>query len=128
MTLTEKVLKALESAEHYLENSRLTLNKDEKKFADSIWHVAAELEYVLLLLSLISGGENDTTKWKTNPENRKIGADEMLTTIRELLRESKKALVDKNLTSANKCAYMARQYIFRIQGDFAKKKRGDSEK
>ncbi|MEM3055580.1 MAG: hypothetical protein QXM52_07755, partial [Candidatus Bathyarchaeia archaeon] len=63
-----------------------------------------------------------------NPEVRKLGANEMLTMVRELLDESKKALVSNELMGAYRCAYMARHYVFRIQEDFARKKREVSKK
>ncbi|MEM2937034.1 MAG: hypothetical protein QXJ63_00635 [Candidatus Bathyarchaeia archaeon] len=128
MASNEKILKALESATHYLVDSLSTLSKDEKAFTDSIWHVAAELEYALFLFSLMFKGEGDTSKWKPNPEAKKIGAEEMLTTVQELLGESKKALVGEDLLDAYKCAYMARHYVFRIQQDFARKKREASKR
>lgn len=122
MTLTEKVLNALESAENHLKKSLLTFNKDEGTFADSIWHVAAELEYALFLFSLMSDGEYDKVEWKPNPESQGIEADDVLAKVMELIRESKKALANKNLIDAHKYAYTARQYIFKIQGNPAKKK------
>ncbi|MGB9853932.1 MAG: hypothetical protein ACPLRY_03885 [Candidatus Bathyarchaeales archaeon] len=128
MATNEKLLKALGSATRYLEGSLSTLSKDEKASADGVWHVAAELEYALFLFSLMFKGEVDTSKWKPNPEAKRLGADEMLTTVRKLLDESKKALVDDDLMDAYKCAYMARHYVFSIQEDFARKKREASKK
>lgn len=128
MTAKEKILKALERAARYLAGSLSTLSKDEKAFTDSIWHVAAELEYALFLFSLMFKGEGDASKWKPNPEAKKIGAEEMLTTVRELLGESRKALVGEDLLKAYKCAYTARHYVFRIQEDFARKKREASRR
>lgn len=122
MTLTEKVLKALESAEGHLENSLSASNKDEKNFMDGIWHVAAELEYALFLFSLMSDSKYDVAKLNLNPESKKIGADEIAAKVMELLRESKRALISKDLINAYKYAYIARQYVFKIQEDFTKKK------
>ncbi|MCS7115469.1 MAG: hypothetical protein RMJ15_05495 [Nitrososphaerota archaeon] len=122
MALTEKALKALEFAEGYLEKSLSALNKDEKNFADGIWHVAAELEYALFLFYLMSKGEYDVAEWKPNPEHQKIGTNETVAKVMELLKESKKALVNKDLIGAHKYAYIARQYVFRIQEGFVKKK------
>lgn len=123
MAVTEKLSKALKTATRYLEDSTSTLGKDEKAFANGVWHAAAELEYALFLFSLIFKEECDTSKWKPNPETRKIGADEMLAKVRGLLDESMKALVGGDLTDAYKCAYMARHYVFKVQEDLAKKKR-----
>jgi hypothetical protein len=128
MMTNEKILKALEFAMRHLADSLSTLNKDEKAFADSIWHVATELEYALFLFSLIFKGEDEASKWKPNPEAKKRGVNEMLATVRELLDESKKALVRDDLVDSYKCAYMARHNVFRIQEDFARKKREASKK
>jgi hypothetical protein len=128
MAATEKLLKALESATRYLEDSLSALSRDDKAFADSVWHVAAELEYALFLFSLMFKGEVDASKWKPNTEAKKLGANEMLATVGELLGESKKALVGNDLMGAYKCAYMARHHVFRIQEDFARKKREASKK
>lgn len=127
MAVSEKISKALESATRYLESSLSALNKDRKSFADSIWHVAAELEYALFLFSLMFKGECDTSKWQPNPET-KIGADEILTTVRELLDESKRTLAKEGLLEAYKCVHMARHYVFRIQEDLVRKKRETSKK
>lgn len=121
MTVKEKTLKALESATRYLEGSISTLGKDDKAFADSFWHVAAELEYALFLFSMMFKDEFDTSKWKPNPEAKKLEANEMLKAVRELLDKSKKALIKEELMDAYKCAYTARHYVFRIQDDFTRK-------
>lgn len=128
MTINEKLLKALESVKHHLECSLSVLSNDDKAFADSVWHVAAELEYALFLLSLMFKGGVDSSKWKPNPEVKKLGVNEMLITVRALLDKSKKSLIGDDLMSAYKCAYMARYYVFRIQEDFARKKREASKK
>jgi hemoglobin-like flavoprotein len=128
MAANEKIMKALESAVRYLGGSLSALGSGDKAFADSIWHVAAELEYALFLFSLMFKDEDDASRWKPNPENKKIGTEEMLATVRELLGESKKALVGEDLMNAYKRAYMARHYVFKIQEDLARKKREASKK
>lgn len=128
MVTNEKLLKALESATHHLESSLSVLSRDDKAFADSVWHVAAELEYALFLLSLMFKGEVDSSKWKPNPEVKKLGVNEMLIMVRALLDKSKKSLIGDDLMGAYKCAYMARHYVFRIQEDFARNKRKASRK
>jgi len=53
MAADEKILKALKSAITHLGNSMLTIDKKEdNSLADSVWHVAAELEYALFLFSI----------------------------------------------------------------------------
>lgn len=121
MAVKEKTLKALESATRCLEGSISALGKDDKAFTDSFWHVAAELEYALFLFSMMFKDGFDTSKWKPNPEAKKLEANEMLKAVRELLGESKKALIKEELIDAYKCAYTARHYVFRIQDDFTRK-------
>lgn len=122
MMLTEKVSKALQSALHHLDNGFSMLDKDEKSFVDSIWHLAAELEYALFLFSLMTNAEYDISRWKPNPEIKQTNVGEIFATIRKLLGESMKAVVDNDLVEAYKCAYMARHYVLIIQEDSVKKK------
>jgi len=125
MTTEDKILKSLESAMIYLENSKLALNeKDENALADDVWHVAAELEYTLFLFSVTVQDENDKSKWKVNPKSKKlIEVSPTLIAVRDLLGKSETSIKNKKLLDAYKHAYIARHHILRLQKDFAKKKR-----
>ena len=123
MKINEKISKALKSATTHLENSILALNKkDENSFANSLWHVAAELEYILFLFSITFKNESDLSKWKPNPELKsEIGS--MLMNVGNLLNEAERFVVNERLLDAYKSAYIARHYILKVQEDLAKKKR-----
>lgn len=124
MAAEDKILKSLESAMIYLENSRLTLNKkNESALADDVWHVAAELEYTLFLFSITVQDENDKSKWKVNPKSKKLEISPTLITVRNLLSKAEKFMKNKKLLDSYKSAYTARHHILRLQKDFAKKKR-----
>jgi len=124
MEASEKMLKALKSAATYLENSMLALNKeDENSFADSLWHVAAELEYALFLFSITIKNESKISKWKPNPEQKEIKTDEILVAVKNLLNESEKCMTNKKLLDAYKSVHIARHYVVKVQEDIAKRKR-----
>jgi hypothetical protein len=53
MSVTKKISKSLQTAIAHLKNSTNALDKgDENSFADGVWHLAAELEYILFLFSV----------------------------------------------------------------------------
>lgn len=124
MAIDEKIFKSLKSAVTYLENSAFALDKkDESLLADNIWHVAAELEYALFLLSIKTQNENDIPELKSNPKFEKADVDSMLIDVKNLLNETEQFVLSGRLQDAYKGAYAARHYIFKIRDDFAKKKR-----
>jgi len=124
MTTEDKILKSLASAMIYLENSKLALNeKDKSALADDVWHVAAELEYILFLFSITVQDENDKSKWNVNPKSKKLEVTPTLIAVRDLLGKAEKSIKNKKLLDAYKSAYIARHHILRLQKDFAKKKR-----
>jgi len=124
MTVNEKMLKAVRSAAAYLENSMTALSKkDDASFARSIWHVVAELEYALFLFSITFLNESDLSRWKPNPELRKIEVDPMLVEAKNLLDEAERSLVNERLPDAYKSVYNARHYMLKVQEDISKKRR-----
>jgi hypothetical protein len=124
MPINEKMSKALKSAATHLENSILALNKkDENSSDDSLWHVAAELEYALFLFSITFSDEGNSFSWKRKPELKKTETDSMLAEVKNLLSEAERFVVNERLPDAYKSAYVARHYVFKVQEDLAKKKR-----
>lgn len=124
MSVNEKILKTLKTANGYLENSIGALNKnDEKLLADSLWHTAAELEYALFLFSVTLQNENNVAHWKQNPEAKKFDAMPNLGEVQSLLNEAEKCLANEKLSEAYKNVYFARHFVLRIQESLAKKKR-----
>lgn len=124
MAADEKILKALKSAITYLGNSMLAIDKKEdNSLADSVWHVAAELEYALFLFSITVQNEIDKSKWKVNPKLKKVEVGPTLVTVQDLLNEAEKCMTSEKLSDAYKSAYIARHYVLKVQKDFAKKKR-----
>jgi len=124
MTADRKMLKALKSAITYLDNSMLAMDKkDDNLLTDSVWHLAAELEYALFLFSMTVQNEIDKSKWKLNPKLKKAEVRPTLVTVQNLLNETEKCIKNEKLLDAYKSAYIARNYMLKIQKDFAKKKR-----
>ena len=124
MATNKKILKALKSAITYVDNSMPAMDKkDENSLADSIWHVAAELEYVLFLFSITVRDKVDKSKWKLNPKLKKVELGPTLVTVQDLLNEAEKCTKNEKLLDAYKSAYIARHYILKVQKEFARKKR-----
>ena len=122
MTVNEKILMGLKSAITHLENSMMALKKkDEKAFADGLWHVAAELEYTLFLFSITFQNEIDQSRWKPNTK-LEIETGSMLMDVQNLLNEAEKFVANEKLLDAYKSTYIARHYILRVQEDLARKK------
>lgn len=124
MAANDKILKALKTAMKYMADSVSALKKkDENSFADSLWHAAAELEYALFLFSIMFQNENETAKWKPNPDLKKMETSALLTEAHGLLEDAEKHMASKKLLDAYKSAYVARHYLLKTQEDLAKKKR-----
>ena len=125
MATNEKISKALKSVITHLDNSMLIINKkkDDSLLEDSVWHVAAELEYALFLFSITVQNEIDKSKWKLNPKLKKVEVGPTLVTVQNLLNEAEKCIENEKLLDAYKSAYIARNYMLKIQKDFTKKKR-----
>ena len=124
MMINEKVSNALKSAATHLENAILALNKkDENSFADSLWHVAAELEYALFLFLITFSDEINLSSWKRNPEPKKIETASMLAEVKNLLDEAERLVANERLLDAYKSAYVAKHYVLKVQEDLAKRKR-----
>jgi hypothetical protein len=124
MAANKKILKALKSAITYLDDSMPAMDKkDENSLADSIWHVAAELEYVLFLFSMAVKDEVDKSKWKLNPKLKKVELGQTLVIVQDLLVEAEECMGNEKLLDAYKSAHVARHYILKVQKEFARKKR-----
>lgn len=124
MTANDKISKSLKSTITYLENSIVALDKkDENLFANNIWQVAAELEYMLFLFSMKFQDEIDQLKWKPNPELKKAETGPMLVEVQNLLNEAEKCMENEKSVDAYKNGYIARHYVLKVQESLAKKKR-----
>jgi len=124
MATDEKISKGLKSAATYLEHSVRALDKkDGNSLMDSVWHLAAELEYALFMFSMALEDEKDKPKWRSNPRLKKIGVGSMLVVVQDLLKEVDKHMKEENLLEAYKKTDVARRYVLKVQRDFARKKR-----
>lgn len=124
MAIEEKMLRSLESAVTYLENSALALDKeDEDLLADNIWHAAAELEYALFLLSITTQNENGVTELRSNRGSKGADVDSALVDVKNLLKEAEEFVLNGRLQDAYGSAYAARHRVLKIKDDLAKKRR-----
>lgn len=123
MTVNEKILRSLKSAVMYLENSAFALEKkDEEMLADNIWHVAAELEYALFLLSITTQNENGTPELRSKHRSKEADVDSTLVDVKNLLNEAEESVLSGRLQDAYESAYAARHCVLKIKDDLAKKR------
>ncbi|MCS7125032.1 MAG: hypothetical protein NZ932_06455 [Candidatus Bathyarchaeota archaeon] len=124
MALAERISRALLSVLDYLNKSISNFkNEDEKAFFSDVWHVAAELEYTLFLLSLIVGNENNTSQTKLNHELKSLPTDQVMLKVKDLVSEAQESIRNGDFMKAYKSAYLARHYVFRVQESLTEKKR-----
>ncbi|MEM3823746.1 MAG: hypothetical protein QXH87_02315 [Candidatus Bathyarchaeia archaeon] len=128
MAVNDKILKALERAINHLDNSISALKgKDENAFSSSVWHVAAELEYTLFLLSLAIGNGHDGLTAKLNPEFKDLQTDQVMSKVKDSISEAQKSIREGDLPNAYKNAYLARHFVFKTHESITKKKREDNK-
>jgi hypothetical protein len=118
MAVDEKILRSLKSALMYLESDK----KEEGLLADNLWHVAAELEYALFLLSFKIHDENSVPRMKSNLGSRKADVASGLYSIKNLLIQAETFFQSGSLQGAYKSAYVGRQCALKIMDDLVKKK------
>jgi hypothetical protein len=124
MAINEKISKSLKSAMAFVEDSMSALNKkDDSVLADSSWHVGAELEYALFLLSMAFTDESEMSRFELNPKLEKTELDSMLLDLKNMLQEAENFFTDGKLLEAYERVYVARHYALKINGELAKKKR-----
>ncbi|MEM2338015.1 MAG: hypothetical protein QXP06_05375 [Candidatus Bathyarchaeia archaeon] len=129
MSSIDKISKALKSAISYLDNSILSLrNKDENAFSNSVWHVAAELEYALFLFSITLGNGHNVSIAKSNPEVKSIQMDQVMLKVKGLISEAEESIGKGELSDAYKNVYLARHYVFNVQENLTKKKNETNKK
>jgi hypothetical protein len=118
MAVDEKISRSLKSAMTYLESDK----KDGGLLADNLWHVAAELEYALFLLSFKTHDENCMPKMKSNLGSRKADVASALDGVKNLLIQAQTFFRSGRLQDTYKNAYVARQHALKIMDDLVKKK------
>jgi hypothetical protein len=124
MATDQKISEALKSAATYLENSIRALDKkDGNSLMDSVWHLAAELEYALFMFSMALEEEKNKLKWRSNPRLKKAEVSSTLVAVQDLLKEVDKHMKERNLLEAYKKTDLARRYVLKVQRDFNRKKR-----
>jgi hypothetical protein len=124
MGLNEKTLKSIQNAMMYFKNlADASSNGDENSFADNLWHLTAELEYMLFLLSITFQNDNESEKWKPDPEMKTMETESILANLRSLLSDVEKLLLQGNLREAYRAAYTARHYVLKIRDNLTRKKR-----
>lgn len=121
---SDRILTSLKSAMNYLQNSMQAFGKaDQDSFSGSLWHATAELEYALFLFSIVLQEESSLTKWKPNPELKKLEVGQKLVEAENLLKDAVECAIEEKLHEAYENALIARHYLFIVHEELAKKKR-----
>lgn len=124
MVANEKIVESLKTAITYAENSIQALDRnDENALADSLWHVAAELEYTVFLFSMASERETKPLQLDKSYDLKKTEADKLLAEVHNFLKEAEGFIVSGKFLDAYKSVYAARNHVFKLHEDLAKKKR-----
>jgi hypothetical protein len=123
---TEKMAEAFASCEVYLEKSIAALEGGRGDPDNMMWHAAAELEYVLFLFSLKDTDKDVTLKWKTESHSRRDSTAKLLSSVQDLVVQSKETIAFGNWQQARRYAYSARNILLRIQREYSRKKRESS--
>jgi hypothetical protein len=122
--IEEKMLRSLKSAVMYLESSTLAFDKrDEGLLEDNVWHVAAELEYALFLLSITTKSENGVPESRSNRRSKEVDVGSTLIDMKSLLNKTQEFVLGGRLEEAYESAYAARNSVLTIKEILAKKRR-----
>jgi len=127
MSFHSKILNALKKAKKYLKSSIRT-KENAESFKKAIWHAAAELEYALFFFSIKFSDENKRHNWRVNPRSKESDLNLMLSMAEKFLSSAEKCVLSEDMLEAYKNAYLARNYMLKIQGALAKKKSDASKK
>jgi len=118
MSYNDKVLKSLDTALNYYNNSLSIINttKDKEALENHFWHILSELEYTLFVLSLMFNREEYEQYLPKQNEMEKNS-----TPISKLLTDAKQSIINNNVFETYKNVYMARYYATKIYNLLRKK-------
>jgi len=117
MLYSDKILKSLDTALNYYNNSVVALtNKDKKTLENHFWHILSELEYTLFVLSLMFNKEEYEQYLPKQNEMEKNNIP-----ISKLLTDAKQSIINNNVFETYKNVYMARYYATKIYNLLRKK-------
>jgi len=122
----EKISNAVNLALKYLAESVKNASNTGKEGSTEhkVWCASSELEYALLLFSLMYENSEIRSSWKTglNPK-KEIGNRQALVEAQKALKEAKKHLRSNEWKEAYKATWTARNYIFRVQKNLEKERK-----
>jgi hypothetical protein len=123
MSYNDKILKSLDTALNYYNNSAVALtNKDKKTLENHFWHVLSEIEYTLFILSLMFDKEQYE---RYLPKTKEMDKNNL--SINKLLNEAKNSITNNNIFEAYKNIYMARYYTIKIYDIIRRKQNAKEE-
>jgi hypothetical protein len=129
MTINQKVSNALKSASTYLKESMSALAKGDEVTLDfNLWHVAAELEYVLFFFSMTLPEDSGPTDLKPNSKLKTVETRLTLNEVGNLLNRAERFIASERLLDAYKNVHVARNRVLRVQEHLSGKRRRVSTK
>jgi hypothetical protein len=124
----EKILNTIKSAIGYLENSlELLAKRKEEETFNSLWQASSDVEYCLFLLSLLHSEEPKGFATKQSSSSKQMEVQPALASALDTLKKAKSNIENDNLMEAQEKAWEARNYLFRVQEIFEKKRKIGAE-
>ena len=116
MKVKNKITKALILALSFVNESIIAVDKEDyKMLADNIWHLAAELEYALFLLTVSIEREHDISSWTPGPNIQSRELKPTLDQTKDLITKITRQMSDNELLDAYENTFRARKNVLRVQ-------------
>jgi hypothetical protein len=116
MDFKNKIAKSLVLALTYVNESIKAVDKEDyKMLADNVWHLAAELEYALFLLTITIEREHDKSSWTPGPGIKSRELRPTLDQTKDLIRKITSQMSDNELLDACENTFQARKNVLCVQ-------------
>jgi len=124
----EKITGAINTAMNHLKDSMRTLeknNNDDKAVANSLWLASSEIEYALMLFSLMHPDESESFPWEHGSQPKQVVEARLaIVSVQGLLDAAKNNFEAGATEKAYEEAWTARNLLLKVQELFEKKRKG----
>jgi len=124
----EKITGAITTAMNHLKDATRALaknNHDDKAVASSLWLASSEIEYALILFSLMRPDESESFPWKHGSQPKQVVEARLtIVSVQELLEAAKNNFEVGAIEKAYEEAWTARNLLLKVQELFEKKRKG----
>jgi len=123
----EKITGAINTAMNHLKDFMRTLekNNNDEAVANSLWLASSEIEYALMLSSLMHPNESESFPWKHGSQPKQVVEVRLtIVLVKELLEAAKNNFEAGATEKAYEEAWMARNLLLKVQELFEKKRKG----